>query len=373
MEKYKVLHVGTSLHSNGGVEKYFIELLNNINKSKFQIDLMCSDKGYIEDNEKLFLQSGGNLYKIKDHTKHKFRSIVDKYLIFKNYSDGIIHIHTTSGIRAIDGLIAKVAGVKNIIFHSHSNIDYYPLKYKITQKIFRTVGVYFLGSSHNAGRYFFGENIDKKNNFSVANNGINLDKFKFSDQQRNAIRSKYNISPSQIVYGYVGRFSAEKNIYKLMEIFNELYQLDNTSMFLVIGDGDLEEQMKKYVEQKKLKNNTLFLGVKNNIHDFMCAMDAFILPSKREGLGIVLIEAQSVGLKCYTTHGIPLEAKVTNLVNFFDVDISSKEWAEKIQFDMSKEDSIRKDMSINVKSNGYDIKDTTAKMSDIYLNLLKGR
>ena len=59
-------------------------------------------------------------------------------------------------------------------------------------------------------------------------------------------------------------------------------------------------------------------------------MDVFVFPSKYEGLGIVLIEAQKSGLPCFASDIIPVYAKVTNLVNFYSLNIDEKEWAKEI-------------------------------------------
>ena len=63
----------------------------------------------------------------------------------------------------------------------------------------------------------------------------------------------------------------------------------------------------------------------------MNAMDKFVFPSNYEGLGIVLIEAQKIGLECVISHVVPDAAIVTNLVKKVNLNASAAEWAEEIE------------------------------------------
>jgi glycosyltransferase involved in cell wall biosynthesis len=97
----------------------------------------------------------------------------------------------------------------------------------------------------------------------------------------------------------------------------------------------------------------------------MQAMDAFIFPSLYEGLGIVLIEAQSTGLFVMTTTEIPSEAKITKNMQYLSLKSSPKEWAETF-FDKYNSKFNRNLSYKSVEENNYTISYTAKVLEEIY-------
>ncbi len=61
------------------------------------------------------------------------------------------------------------------------------------------------------------------------------------------------------------------------------------------------------VNSLKLTNKVIFTGVRDNINELLQAMDYFVFPSRYEGLGIAVIEAQATGLPCLVSNKVPKE------------------------------------------------------------------
>ena len=95
---------------------------------------------------------------------------------------------------------------------------------------------------------------------------------------------------------------------------------------LLIGEGELEEKIKKQVEELNLTDFVLFLGPKANVNEYLMAMDALIFPSFFEGMPNVVIEAEASGLKCFVASTITKEANITGLVNYLDIQKSACFW-----------------------------------------------
>ena len=154
----------------------------------------------------------------------------------------------------------------------------------------------------------------------------------------------------------MGRFNPQKNHKFLIDVFDEIVKIEKESVLLLIGEGYLFDEIKEKVNRLGLQNNVKFLGLRDDIADLMQGMDLFLFPSLFEGLPVVLVEAQAAGLKCVTSTGVTKESDLTNSVEFYDLNMSPKEWSERIvNLDRNKYDNskllIEKgyDSSTNIK------------------------
>ena len=128
----------------------------------------------------------------------------------------------------------------------------------------------------------------------------------------------------------------------------------------MFGEGNLRGEIERKVKELGITNKVIMPGIVENIHMMLNAMDVFILPSRHEGLGIVLIEAQANGLPCFTSKGVvPEEARVTDLLIFLSSN-RSEEWAEVIlQNGMcTNERFVRSSYNKIVLDTDYDIRES---------------
>ena len=133
------------------------------------------------------------------------------------------------------------------------------------------------------------------------------------------------------------------------------------------GTGDLDKEIKQYVSDKGLGDCVLFLGSRSDISLLYSAMDVFVLPSKYEGLGIVYIEAQASGLPTYASDVVPMDTKVTELINYLPLSDSAERWMKKITKNMESERPRTLYADI-VNTAGYDSK-TNSDLINYYRSL----
>ena len=108
------------------------------------------------------------------------------------------------------------------------------------------------------------------------------------------------------------------------------------------------------------------LGTRNDIPKILQVLDVFILPSKYEGLPVVGVEAQAVGIPLLCSDKISRELKINKNVNFFPIN-NAEIWAKEII--KSVGNNSKKPLE-NIKEAGYDIK-TTAKWLQAYYIKIK--
>ncbi|MBS0926210.1 glycosyltransferase [Providencia sp. JGM181] len=131
------------------------------------------------------------------------------------------------------------------------------------------------------------------NKVRVQYNGIDTKKFKFSQNSRVTIRDELNIADNDIVFLSVGRLTKAKDYPNLLVAFSHIKATYSNIKILIIGDGELKGELQYLTKKLNLENNVLFLGLKNNVYDWMSACDFFVLSSEWEGFGLVVAEAMS--------------------------------------------------------------------------------
>ena len=111
----------------------------------------------------------------------------------------------------------------------------------------------------------------------------------------------------------------------------------------------------------------IFLGSRSNTQDYYQAMDVFVFPSLWEGLGIVVIEAQTAGLPCIVSECIPKEIDLDiGFICRMGLDYSAEVWVEKI-IKFSGQD--RHGQAKMTKKMGYDVKENAMKLQKFYLKI----
>ena len=355
----------------GGVEAVVMNYYKNIDHDKIQFDFICDNDSTnipYEEIEKL----GGKVILIPPYQKaFSYHRQLKKVLKEGNYKIVHSHINTMS---VFPLWAAKSAKVPVRIAHSHSTTNKKEWKKNILKQVLRpfskTFATHYFACTEHAGRWLFGNKEFDKGNVYVLNNAIDLDKFKYDEAKRKKKRKELSIPNSALVFGHIGRFMKQKNHDFLIEVFAEIHKKDKNSILLLAGQGPLVEEMKQKVEELKILNSVVFLGQRDDVADLYQAFDVFMLPSLYEGLGIVLIEAQCAGLPSFASTEVPEIAKVSNVLDFIDLNTPKEMWADIIL--QSIKDYKRKDHLKDCQKCGYDIKKEVKKLENKYKNFIKG-
>lgn len=328
----KVIYYNTTL-LKGGTDKYMFELIKNIDKTQFSVDVIVKDGDVFDEfmyNE--LTAMGTNVYLAKGGFKQRISYLMKFFKEHKNEYD-IAHINATSEGTGLISLFAKKFGkVKKVVFHSHmGGID---RKKSIVDKVgtklmFKHSDV-FASCSTEASLFMYGKKFVEKNDVRKLNNSVDTKVFNYYPENRERVRKELNLLESDFVVLHVGRFAKQKNHEMLIDIFNEVVKKTPNSVLLLIGNGELFDVCKSKVENLGLIDKVKFLGLKNNVYDYMQAADCFVMPSVHEGLPIVAVEAQATGLPCVLSANISRETKLSENVNFIGIDEEPLTWADEI-------------------------------------------
>jgi glycosyltransferase involved in cell wall biosynthesis len=365
-EPIRVLHIHGSTN-RGGAEALVISLFHKIDRTKVMFDFVKHTYEPCEYDDEI-KSLGGRIFCIppfRGYNYLAYRMAFSK--LYENHPEiKIVHGHVRS-TAAIYLNIAKNFN-KVTVMHSHNTSNGKKIS-SIPKKIFQNfiLSDYYFACSRSAGEWCFGKKKCRNNNFILLNNAIDLERFVYNNEIRKAIRLNLGLE-EKLVVGHVGRMISQKNPFFLIDVFKAVHDKNNNAILLYIGTGELQAQIKRKIDNLGLTDSVIFFGTCNNVNEMMQAMDVFLLPSRWEGLAIVLIEAQTAGLKCITTDSklFAKDAFLTNLVNYLPFDFGANRWADAV-LDASR--APRMSCHFINKMKDYDINKISTWLLNFYLKI----
>jgi len=137
--------------------------------------------------------------------------------------------------------------------------------------------------------------------------GIDLDEFAPIDETvRAQHRNRFNLGKEPII-GMIARLSDVKGPDILIEAMNGILRHVPNAKLLLIGEGKMEGELRTMVKRLELSEHVRFFSVVSQTREMLPLFDIFAMPSRQEGLGLSIMEAQATGLPVVATRvgGIP--------------------------------------------------------------------
>lgn len=361
----KILEVSCNGLTNGGVQQVIMSIVRNLaSELTFDILVFTDEEEYYD---KEFLSYGGKIFRLPHKAKVNGKEVDFYYrwmkILFGTYKilkrNGpykAIHCHNYFE-SSMCLLAARMAGVKIRIVHSHNDLSVVSYSRKrrafqdIYKKIINKVATQKVGCSQAALNYLFGD--DKKG--KVIYNAIDLERFKIEN-----VEIGKTLDKARINLLHVGNFSSQKNQLFLIEIAKELRNRSlDFRLTLVGGKTQYYNKVLNAINEEKLGKYIEILPQNTDIPTEMYRNDLFLFPSSYEGLGIVLIEAQAMGLHCLVSDAIPIEANLGNIEYVHNMEVNC--WVDSIE-QCVQQGVTRKVVDMS----DYDIKNVVKKYRELY-------
>lgn len=364
MGKVRVLQIVGKV-VGGGVESVILNYYRYIDHEKFQFDFVVDGKPlpYFEKEAQKY---GGKVFSVTPYSKNIFRYMMDIYHIVKQGNYDIIHsnMNTMSGFSL---LAAQLAGAEIRILHNHATANKGEGIKTILKYILRPMAQWpatdYCACSERAAQWMYGNHWQNK--CHIIYNAIDTTAFLFNKSKRAEMRQRLNIEESQMVLGHVGRFTYAKNHQFVLKVFRKVLTEKPDSILLLLGDGPLKQKMKEIAHAYGIDQHIYFLGVQNNVNEWLQAMDVFLFPSWYEGLGMAAVEAQMSGLPVLLSKFIPHEACILESAKVLPLDAEVWEKAL-IKMEINKQRGQEPS-----EDNHFDIKTETSSLEKYYCQLLK--
>ena len=357
----RVLYVNGGTMDMGGISSYMMNYFRNIDKTKVSIDFLVHGGVGFYDEE--ITRHGGCVF----HVPTKKENILWNYIkireIIKNGNYDIVHCHMDT----MNGYVLRIAkdlkvGIR--ISHSHNTAHLTRNKIKIiiheiAMKRIPKYATHAFACSEAAGKWLYGSRMP----FIIIPNAIDIEKFKFNQKTRTLCRKQLGLDDKYVI-GHIGRFDYQKNQNFLINVFSELRKSKKNAVLVLIGDGDLRDEIKKQIDELKLQDSVLLLGCRRDVSSLINIFDVFAFPSVFEGLGIVAIEAQANGLNVIASDAVPQEAIICP--GSIRLPLLQSEWVN----ELSNAKTERHQNDEMLEEAGYNIKRESKKLEKLYHSLV---
>lgn len=333
-EKTRVLHI-TGIMNAGGAESLIMDILRN--QSRDVENILCLNYSTKRPEQGAF---DSEIQKLGIRTYYmpslgaagiiKYISLLKA--MSKELKIDIVHSHLNAA-GGVVALAARLARTKNIIVHSHANINY---RVSGLKKALSEINLFFLkiliclfsnnfwACSEGAAKRLFFNN--KK--AVIIKNAIDVRKYLTYDEAKNKPNDN-----SIITVGAIGRVSRIKNYEFIIDVIKTLTDRQTACRFICYGryeDGEYHTELTKKADMLGLNDCVNFAGNTAEVAQKLSQFDVFVMPSFSEGFGIAALEAQAAGVPAIVSAGVPREVDVgLGLISFldrFDPDI----WADEI-------------------------------------------
>ncbi len=372
----KIIHIVENL-DKGAVENWLIRVFLESRKLRpdWQWTFYCilGKEGRLDEIVKA---AGGKIiyspYWISD--KLLFLKALRKTLKSDRYD--IIHSHHDylSGF-----YLFATAGIKfkKRILQVHNTDKILPVGSERLQKsllpIFKKSAVYFsnliIGISKNTLLEFAGSLSNNKKKYRVLYYGIDLTPFDIIATSNNLFYKEMNIPVNARVLLFIGRLNVLKNPVFVVEILAALSKKRKDVYAIFVGNGDEATILNKAIELG-LKDKIRLAGWRNDTVALMKAADIFVFPRAeypKEGLGLVVVEAQAAGLPMLLSKGIVEDAiEIPALAHVLPLNNNPEEWAVEADKILNTDSIDRGQAYLEMKKSKFEMKRATENFINLY-------
>ena len=373
MRNYHVCIVCESWES-GGIEAFLSNVLLHMDREYIKVDVVAAQVRESVFTQRLqaagirFIELSGSL-----------RRVCSSYRMFRKLLRetryDVVHLNAFQVMSLNYVRLAAIEGVPVRIAHSHNTalrqsrtkeIKY--IVHAVCKRLFSKYATEYWACSAKAAQFMFPSDIVNSRSVQLIPNGIDIERFQRSSAGREKIRLALGIRPEQFVIGNVGRFCYQKNQSFLIDIFAEVQKRLPDSVMLLVGDGREKDNMERQSERLGLQDQIIFYGTTDQVERLFWAMDVFTFPSRFEGFGIVVLEAQAAGLPVVCSDQVPEEARFLPATHVLSLEAGAEKWAEQILLVRGETSN----QSAAIQRAGFAIQDVAQRIRDSYIQSESG-
>lgn len=305
--------------NRGGAETWVMNVLRHIDRERFQLDFLVHDvrPGAFDDE----IRGLGGRIQAAPHYRSPARYPIELAAAWRVQRYDVVHSHVAFFSGWVLAL-ARALGARGRIAHSHNDLSVErpgpgrAAYQRVMRAAIHAAATCGLGCSAPACASLFGPDWRQRETCELLLYGYDFERFarvasSAWPDARADMRRALGLGADDLVIGHIGHFSRQKNHDFIIELAAAgKARGHHGHRFVLVGDGDLRPAVERTIRARGLADRFVLTGVRADIPALLAGFDVMILPSRWEGLGIVVLEAQAAGVPCLVSDRVPAEATV---------------------------------------------------------------
>lgn len=376
LRKTRILYIIDEVTGNiGGTEKQLIELINGLNRDKFEIVLTCFRKSHwFEANSSIF-ECETKIIRINNFRNLlSYLNILKLIRFIRDYKPDIVHTFFPVG-NILGVLSSRMAGTKNIISSRRDYGEWMNGRYLFATRLANRFVKRVITNSDRVKELterkegISGERVD------VIYNGINLVAFNKTEVNRE-LRRILGIPDNHKIVGIVANFRPMKHHYTFINAANEILAAREDISFILIGTGfgvqSTKEANEKLVKSFGIENNVHFIGPQDEVISYLSIMDIGVNCSACEGLSNAVMEYMATGVPCIVSRSGGNPDLITNNVHGYTFELDDSIALARLILQLLGDDTIRRRFVENARKKieeEMSMERMVSKYEDLYMRL----
>ncbi len=313
-KRVKIIHVITRLDKGGSAENTFLTV-QGLDKERYDVVLVSgpsresqmSDQEVraVEANLAALESSGARIIFIPELMREPtplsdWMALVRLCGLFRKERPVIVHTHTSKA-----GMLGRWAAflcrVPIIVHTPHGHVFWgYFNKFKtavfiLLERLTARITDRIITLTHREKMDHVRFRIAPEGKFAVIHSGVDLGRYSRVHADIAKIRQDMNLPAGAFVVGTTGRLTSVKGHIHLLQAAVRILKDRKEIYFVLLGDGELGDHLRKYADEAAIARNVRFLGWRSDVATVLSAFDVFAFPSLNEGMGKAIVEAMAMG------------------------------------------------------------------------------
>jgi glycosyltransferase involved in cell wall biosynthesis len=352
----------------GGAPLQILQLMKHFSRD-YEVSLICApEKQLLAEAQKLPISVYLNNYFIRLPNPYEdLKAFLFAWIALRRIKPDLLHVHC---IKAgyMGALLGKLLGIKRVVFTNHG----WPFP-----EMSPPIAFIVKNMQKVVSRMVFRVICVSKADMELAlNDGLcSIDKITYIHNGIETLPQIHQAATKKdkLDILFVGRLVATKDPYTLIEAIKRLG--DIPLRLLIIGAGNEEDEVRRFIQKNGLTDRVFLDGERD--HDYvlekMAEADVFVLTTNREGFGLSVLEAMSVGLPVIGTRIGGLPELIQDNVNGYLVSPKDVDGLEKKLRSLLKSAELRQKMGRQgqkIASDRFKLEDMNKKYAAIYSEAL---